>query len=120
MLIIEGMQLERVDNRRRFSAFQFELGGTWAEGDPRKAKPSWSQAQTARFLDYCEYDLYLIGRDVYLRVHPDMLELSAVLDEGFGPFVQGNMLAIHRAFGHPALKRLVSSRLLRPRRDLCP
>ena len=118
--IIEGMQLDQVDNRRRFSAFQFELGGTWAARDPRKAQPSWSQVETARFLDFCGYDLYLIGRDVYLRIHPDMLRLSAVLDEGFGPFVQGNILALHRSFGHPALQRLVSANLLRPRRELCP
>jgi hypothetical protein len=117
--ILEGMQLELVSNRRKFSAFQFELGGTWAQDDPRKAQPSWSQVQAARFLDYCQYDLYLIGRDVYMRILPDMLDHAAVLDEGFGPFVQGNILALHRAFAHPALKRLVLGNRLLPRRDLC-
>jgi hypothetical protein len=51
--IIEGMALEDVSNRRRFAAFQFELGGTWAERNPRKAHPSWSQALSLRLSPEC-------------------------------------------------------------------
>ena len=117
--IIEGMGLEDERNRRRFAAFQFEVGGTWAERDPRRAVPSWSLEDTANFLHYCEYDLYLIGDNVHMRVHPQFFVEGAIHDEGFGLFVRGNVLALHREFVHPAIRDHVLRTLLRPRPDLC-
>ena len=117
--IIEGMGLEDERNRRRFAAFQFEVGGTWAERDPRRAAPSWSLEDTANFLHHFQYDLYLIGENVYMRVHPQFFVEGAIHDEGFGRFVRGNVLALHREFVHPAIRDHVLRTLLPPRPDLC-
>ena len=117
--IIEGMGLEDEPNRQRFAAFQFEVGGTWAERDPRRAVPSWSLEDTAKFLHHCEYELYLIGDNVHMRVFPQFFVEAAILDEGFGPFVRGNVLALHRQYVHPAIREHVLRSLLRPRPDLC-
>ena len=117
--IIEGMGLEDEPNRQRFAAFQFEVGGTWAERDPRRAVPSWSLEDTAKFLHHCEYELYMIGDNVHMRVYPQFFVEAAILDEGFGPFVRGNVLALHRRYVHPAIRDHVLRSLLRPRPDLC-
>lgn len=47
-LVIEGMGLEREANRRRFATFQYELGGTWGERDPRRPLFAMNQHQVSR------------------------------------------------------------------------
>ena len=101
------MRLFQAKNQRRFSAFQFELGGTWAERDPRHGQ-DWSQWQTAQYLTDCGYHLFMIGRHDWLRVVPEFfLHASISKDEGFGAFVHGNLVCLHSRFGLTSLKNMV-------------
>jgi FkbM family methyltransferase len=98
--VIRGMDLHDFKNQKKFYLFQFELGGTWAENDKRHGKDPWSQRETAAHLEKYGYDLLLIGPEEWLYVRADFFQTSdnpALLDEGFGPFVQGNLLAMHRS-----------------------
>ena len=59
--VIAGMQLDDEANRKRFGAFQFEIGGTWF--DTRHPKGSWSIEETSLRLNNWGYSLYLFGHD---------------------------------------------------------
>ena len=86
---------------------------------PSQGRTSWCMEETANFLNHFQYDLYLIGENVHMRVHPQFFVEGAIHDEGFGAFVRGNVLALHREFVHPAIRDHVLQTLLRLRPDLC-
>ena len=117
--VIRGMGLEKAHNRERFSLFQFELGGTWAEHDARHGGDAWTQYTTALYLHDLGYDLFLIGPSTWLHVHPTFFLTEhnpSVLDEGFGPFVQGNLLAMYKTV-HQGLRRSILRNSTFPARD---
>jgi hypothetical protein len=98
-LVIQGMRLHVPAHRRRFSAFQYELGIT--VGDPRKPYGSASDAALAADLVAWGYDLYLIGLMSVMRITPDFFRLPGV-------DCHGNVLAVHPAHAHPAVLELVA------------
>jgi FkbM family methyltransferase len=106
-LVIRGMQLENDCNRMIFNAFQYEVGGTWAERDDRHPKGSFSEFEMASYLHSFGYELYMIGADL-LRVEPNFF-LFPTDDEGFGPFVPGNVLAMQRMYADIELVDYVDS-----------
>lgn len=105
--VIRGMQLEEPRNRQRFSMFQYELGGTWAERDNRHGGSNeWSQFDTAKFLEQNGYSLFLLGTDDLLLVDSDFFREDgniAMEDESYGKFIQGNLLALHTHFAPQAI-----------------
>ena len=110
--VIRGMDLRDEMNQLRFNLFQFELGGTWAEQDARHGKDAWTQLVTARHLEKCGYDLFLIGPKKWLYIRAEFFHVDnnpAMLDEGFGPFVQGNLLAMHRSTSKELRKRVLAN-----------
>ena len=101
--VLQGMDLS--NRASDFPVLAYELGGTWAKGDTRRAG-SWLQSDAARFLTNLGYKLYLIGSNSLLSVDAAFFEESKALDEGYGPFVQGNLLAVWEensgnTAGHP-------------------
>ncbi len=109
-LVIRGMGLNDIGAQRIFSAFQFEIGGTWAPGDPRHPLNSWLLPEAATHLVECGYELYVIGESDLLRVPAEFFEPGKGADEneGFGPTPSpGNVLALRREFAHPAVVKLV-------------
>ena len=122
--IIEGMALSDEANRRRFSAFQFELGGTWL--DSRHTMGSWSLQQTMRHLDECGYRVYLVGNT--LGVTPTAvgkfagsgadhlakatflwLNSSMFAREPCGHVCRGDAFAVHPDFAHYDLAAFVDA-----------
>jgi FkbM family methyltransferase len=106
--VIRGMKLHEKENQKRFPTFQYELGGTWAENDNRHGHDQWDQQATAQHLIDQGYLLFLIGRDHWLALNAEFLSLTtdsnpATDNEGYGRFVQGNMLAMHPEFTPTAL-----------------
>lgn len=98
-MVIHGMGLQQLKNRKRFAVFQFELGGTWATHDPRHPKGSMSQEEVTRYLENRGYHLYLIGRHNLLQVNADFFkENTHMEDEGYGKYIQGNLLAVYHIF----------------------
>jgi FkbM family methyltransferase len=99
--VIRGMGLEKVENQRKFALFQYELGGTWAERDNRHGSDKWNQYLTARHLEGYGYRLFHIGSTDWLAVNANyFIETNnpAMRNEGFGPFIQGNVLAMHMRY----------------------
>ena len=110
--VIRGMELENPANRVRFPMFQYELGGTWAERDNRHGRDPWTQYTTAYWLESLDYDLFMVGPKEWLYVKSQFFQLHnnpAALDEGYGQFVQGNVLALHRQ-AHRDLRRSIFER----------
>ena len=109
--VLRGMRLQRRSSQMKFPLFQFELGGTWAENDSRHGKDTWTQQFAAMFLHEMGYDLFLIGGSYWLYTEPSFFNTSesnpALRDEGFGPFVQGNLLAMHREFTPSELRNAI-------------
>lgn len=102
--VIRGMGLEQPANQRRFPMFQYELGGTWAANDMRHGNDAWDQVTTARHLEQAGYRLFLLGFNNWLAVNADFFDATspranpALGNEGNGPFVQGNLLAVHTQY----------------------
>lgn len=88
--VIQGMLL--MEERLAFPIFAYELGGTWVDS---RNPSTWSQASTASYLINLGYRLFLIGRSHLLPVTADFFAASRVHNEGYGHFVQGNLLAVH-------------------------
>ena len=107
--VIRGMGLERMENRKRFPCFQYELGGTWAREDNRHLRDKWGQLETAQYLESIGYKLFLVGADDWLPITSDFFrEFNPITeDEGFGPFIQGNALALHPEFTYPPLRDFI-------------
>ena len=107
--VIRGMGLERMENRKRFPCFQYELGGTWAREDNRHLRDKWGQLETAQYLERIGYKLFLVGADDWLPISSDFFrEFNPITeDEGFGPFIQGNALALHPEFTYPPLRDFI-------------
>ena len=100
------MGLELPENRQRFPCFQYELGGTWAIHDKRHLGDRWTQFDTALHLECMGYKLFLVGEDNWLPITSDFFLVEGnplVKDEGFGPFIQGNVLALHLDFAFQPL-----------------
>lgn len=89
---IIGMHLESMQHT--FPIFAYELGGTWADS---RNPSNWSQAHAAAYLERRGYDIFLIGKTHLLQVDASFFEKSKVMNEGFGHFVQGNALAVHKS-----------------------
>jgi FkbM family methyltransferase len=106
--VIRGMDLAKEKNQKRFSIFQFELGGTWAMNDPRHAK-DWSQRIMAQYLVDFGYDLFMIGEDNWMKVQPSFFDEEGghMWDEGYGRFIQGNLMCLHKTFAAKNVKELV-------------
>ena len=108
--VILGMQLEKEENRRKFPMFQFELGGTWAPGDPRRAPNEWDETQVFYYLTALNYSLLIIGKDDYVLI--DSLLFPQVWKEYHKQQnLQGNLLAINTEYAEKALVDLVQKRL---------
>jgi len=108
--VIRGMRLDQVDNQRRFPLFQFELGGTWAARDTRHMNDPWNQEMTVQALESYGYLLFLIGDHDWLAVTSLFFREAdnpLMHDSGDGPFLQGNLLAMHQDFTLPALRDLI-------------
>ena len=113
-LVIAGMQLMLEKNARTFGAFQFEIGGTWAERDPRRPAGAWTLPEVAEHLTECGYELYIIGEHDVLRAEPLFFTLAAWDSEGFGVILpEGNILAMHRDFAHPLVRSFVDARVFK-------
>lgn len=111
-LVIRGMGLTDKSAQRRFPAFQFEVGGTWAVSDPRHPRGSWLLPEASLHLSECGYELFVIGERDLLRVEHGFFApgFGADENEGYGPTMSaGNVLALRREFAHPALVGLVDS-----------
>eukprot|EP00940_MAST-03C_sp_MAST-3C-sp2_P001710 g1710.t1 len=109
--VIRGMGLELLENRKRFPCFQYELGGTWAREDSRHLGDKWGQLETAQYLESLGYELFLVGADDWLPIHSEFFRADVnpiAEDEGFGPFVQGNALALHPDFAFPPFTKLIT------------
>ena len=105
--VIRGMHLNEEKNQRRFSVFQYELGGTWARNDPRHDK-DWSQKIMAEYVVSFGYDLFLIGSQNWMKVQPAFFEEgSHMVNEGYGKFIQGNLLCVHKKFSAKSVQDLV-------------
>jgi FkbM family methyltransferase len=105
--VIRGMDLSKEKNQKRFSLFQFELGGTWARNDPRHAN-DWSQRIMGQYLADFGYDLFLIGDVNWMKIQPSFFdEGNHMLDEGYGKFIQGNLLCLHQKFATDTVKEMV-------------
>lgn len=115
--VLRGMKLHDLSNQRRFPIVQYELGGTWAERDKRHysgsetegdkrnerhysgSETEWTQKQAAEYMRSNGYELFIIGTNNWMRVDPEFFEEGDhSLDEGFGRFVQGNLLCLHLHF----------------------
>lgn len=107
--VLRGMQLKNIENQRKFPLFQYELGGTWAENDNRH-NDKWTQQTAARHLEDCGYQLFLIGTKEWLSIDAnffDEIGNPALTNEGYGNFVQGNVLALHSRFTPGPLKEQI-------------
>ncbi len=110
-MVMMGMGLQHEKNRKRFSAFQLEFGGTWAVDDPRHPLGSLSQIETVAFLRNRGYKTYLIGEKGLLEIVPTDLESEKVQrNEGTGAYVHGNLLVVHPAFADPLVLHVVKER----------
>ena len=107
VVVQQGMGLQHEESRKLFSVFQFELGGHWAISDPRHAKGTMSQNEVLGFLINRGYDVYLTGEKL-LRIGPEFFNTATNVDDGDGPFVQGNALAVHPEYADPLVLGLVS------------
>lgn len=112
--IIRGMGLEKIENRKKFPFFQYELGGTWAEKDNRHNNDKWSQFETAKNLEKYGYKLFMIGEENWLEVTSNFFKISneniALKDEGYGKFIQGNLLVLHPEFTPEYIKSIIYNR----------
>jgi FkbM family methyltransferase len=108
--VIRGMGLELMENRKRFPCFQYELGGTWAREDNRHLRDKWGQFETAQYLESVGYKLFLVGADDWLPINSEFFQVEdnpIAQDEGYGPFIQGNVLALHPDFAFPPLRDFI-------------
>jgi FkbM family methyltransferase len=108
--VLRGMRLENIKNRRKLPLFQFELGGTWAQNDKRHNGDPWTQVDAALHLEKLGYELFLTHGHRWLHVESDFFQVEnnpATDEEGFGPFVQGNLLAMHATFTPRLLRQLI-------------
>lgn len=94
VFVILGMHLKK--KLELFPIFSLELGGTWAEKDGRNPS-SWHQKHAAKYLLDIGYRIFLIGSKKLLEVNDSFFNRSKLLNEGYGFFVQGNLLAIHKS-----------------------
>lgn len=113
--VLMGMGLQHKENRERFSAFQLELGGTWGATDPRHPEGSMTQSEVVSFLQGRGYETYMIGEPGLLPITATDLNNPIMQDdEDHGPFVQGNMIAIHPVHADQEVIKLVRARTLTP------
>eukprot|EP00392_Amoebophrya_sp_AT5.2_P007918 g7937.t1 len=118
--VLRGMQLEDEENRRRFPLFQLELGPSWAERDARHHgvtttggqsanETQWTQEYMAKTLEGYGYQLFLIGMSGYLQVSPFFFSPlhRHTADDGGGPFVWGNLLAMHKQYADEHLQKKI-------------
>lgn len=108
--VISGMHLEKIENRRTFPVFQYELGGTWV--DSRHRLDQLGQFGTAVMLELYGYELFLMGAKGLLRVYPEFFRANYLRNEGDGPYVQGNLLAVHPVYAQQAIMQSVRSAML--------
>lgn len=101
--VIKGMKLHEIENRRIFSAIQFELGGTWT--DLRRPNDSWTLSEVAAHLPDNGYNLYLIGENLLFKVTKDFFPKILSTDA----YVNGNALALHPDFASPVVNKLIES-----------
>ena len=91
-------------------AIDDELGGTWAQNDKRHNGDPWTQVDAALHLEKLGYELFLTHGHRWLHVESDFFQVEnnpATDEEGFGPFVQGNLLAMHATFTPRLLRQLI-------------
>jgi hypothetical protein len=64
---------------------------------------------TAAHIEENGYELYLIGRDNWMRVFPSYFHKRylSFQNEGFGIFAQGNLLCVHAVWGDSRLRAVV-------------
>ncbi|KAL7534413.1 hypothetical protein ACHAWF_004828 [Thalassiosira exigua] len=109
--VIRGMKLDDAENRKRFPLFQFELGGTWGARDVRHGNDPWNQQVAVKTLRDWGYLTFLVGSKDWLPVGSDFFDekenAAAMKNEGLGPFIVGNLLAMHKDFTPPRLKELI-------------
>lgn len=110
--VIRGMRLGQDGNARKFSMFQYEMGGTWAAEDHRHGNDPWSAYDMAVHLIENGFQLFLIGSINWLLLDAQFFnetgpagEKNPVMhDEGFGPFVlASNILAMHPQYAPAAV-----------------
>jgi hypothetical protein len=66
-----------------------------------------NQFGIALYLDSVGYDLYLMGSKGLLLVQPEFFRAGAIMDEGYGPFFSGNVLAVQREFSDPLIRAAI-------------
>jgi len=112
--VIRGMGLDDVQNQRRFAMFQYELGGSWGERDSRHQNDPWSQFMAADHLAKNGYYLFLMGAKDFLWVEPGFFDENEnknfMKDEGYGRWVDGNLLAVHSRFSPSGLLEKIMER----------
>ena len=118
--VLRGMHLEQPANQKLFPHIQYELGGTWGARDPRHGGVhEWSQYDAAKYMEQSGYLLFLIGEDGWMPVNADFFDDVTpgfghhMHDEGFGIFVQGNLLCLHSQYASKKMMNLVVQTLLK-------
>ncbi len=99
--VLRGMNLDSIDNQKKFPIIQYELGGTWAQHDNRHSNDPWDQKKTAIYLEQNGYKLFLIGEEEWLYIESDFFTLDTnklAENDGYGAFIQGNVLAVHTKY----------------------
>ena len=85
--VIQGLHI----NKNSVPIITYELGGTWVDS---RHESSWSQQDTAKYFIDHGYKLFLIGKNKMMEVNDLFFQKAQGLNEGFGTFVQGNLLAL--------------------------
>ena len=84
--VLVGLGLDEAHNAQKFPAFQFEVGGTWRDGDGRHNPKWWALPQAVEHISFHGYELYLIGNEGGLSLpttHP--LPIANSWGRGLGP-----------------------------------
>lgn len=84
---IQGLQISKT----RIPVITYELGGTWVDS---RHESTWSQTDTAKYFIQHGYRVHLIGKDKMMEIDQSFFEKAKGLNEGYGRFIQGNLLAL--------------------------
>ena len=77
----------------------------------RHLNDEWDQIKIAKYLENLGYSLFLVGSEEWLPITSDFFRVNnnpLILDEGYGPFIQGNALALHSEYESPIPSAFVS------------
>jgi FkbM family methyltransferase len=106
-MVLQGMRLDKLENRKLFSLFQMELGGTWVVSDPRHPVGSSTQFETILYLENLGYQFFLIGMRILLPVSSEFFRYGPKDNEN--DVIAGNVLVIHKEYADPIVWKYLKS-----------